>query len=209
MRHWPKFGQPTKWKLYMQIVVVLAQRWYDVVEPTKQKHVFQCISFCLPNVSPIQQSLSYSSCWCAHCAPNANCQTVNCSTIDQTGLYKTESTVEPKGGSRTVWKICWLCFCKCWLHNTHIYTLIVVMMQCLHYVFSNYKSIWYMWKNENNPQTPIILPRRDHAHGFEIPGSATGTNQVKNHRVKRYMLLMLHLRITFDNFADIFLICLN
>ena len=146
MRHWPKFGQPTKWKLYMQIVVVLAQRWYDVVEPTKQKHVFQCISFCLPNVSPIQQSLSYSSCWCAHCAPNANCQTVNCSTIDQTGLYKTESTVEPKGGSRTVWKICWLCFCKCWLHNTHIYTLIVVKMQCLQYVYwflTVYKrSLW-------------------------------------------------------------------
>ena len=27
--------------------------------------------------------------------------------------------------------------------------------------------------HQNNPQTPRILPRWDHAHGFEIPGSAT------------------------------------
>ena len=35
--------------------------------------------------------------------------------------------------------------------------------------FSNYK---YGKGHQNNPQTPRILPRRDNAPGFEIPGSA-------------------------------------
>ena len=36
--------------------------------------------------------------------------------------------------------------------------------------FSNYK---YVKGHQNNPQTPRILPRRDHAPGFDIPGSAS------------------------------------
>ena len=35
---------------------------------------------------------------------------------------------------------------------------------------SNYK---YVKGHQNNLQTPRILPRRDHALGFEIPGPAT------------------------------------
>ena len=41
-------------------------------------------------------------------------------------------------------------------------------MYFIHY--SNYK---YVKGHQNNLQTPRILPRRDHAPGFEIPGSAT------------------------------------
>ena len=39
--------------------------------------------------------------------------------------------------------------------------------------YSTYKNISYLWRDQNNPQTSRILPRRHHAPGFEIPGSAT------------------------------------
>ena len=41
-------------------------------------------------------------------------------------------------------------------------------MYFIHY--SNYK---YVKGHQNNLKTQRILPRRDHAPGFEIPGSAT------------------------------------
>ena len=40
----------------------------------------------------------------------------------------------------------------------------------MYFIHSNCK---YVKGHQNNPQIPRILPRRDHAPGFEIPGSAT------------------------------------
>ena len=45
--------------------------------------------------------------------------------------------------------------------------------------YSNYK---YVKGHRNNPQTPRILPRRDHAPGFEIPGSAMHCFRLKCYR---------------------------
>ena len=39
--------------------------------------------------------------------------------------------------------------------------------------FIHYSNDKYVMGHQNNLKTPRILPRREHAPGFEIPGSAT------------------------------------
>ena len=58
---------------------------------------------------------------------------------------------------------------------TRKYTLIVVNMQCVQYIFYSllYESIGGVNGQQNSPQTPKFLPRWDRAPGFEIYGSAT------------------------------------
>lgn len=67
-------------------------------------------------------------------------------------------------------------FCNVWQHNAHVLwsSQHVVFKYVFYYLLALQNHILFVKGNENNPQTPRILPRRDRTPGFEIPRSASG-----------------------------------
>ena len=71
-----------------------------------------------------------------------------------------------------------VCFCKCWLYNTHIYfNCSQHAIFTISFLFSTQSeknnNIRYVWRGIKTTH-PKILTRHDRATGSEIPGSSTG-----------------------------------